>query len=391
MKKKLSSLLFSAVADKEKFLSSSSGVPLFLNYYGGRYTYLDYYLSSLHHAGIEPRFIVAGNYAELVHNYIEAGWDEDKFPILSFYDDSIENPTEAFFSKNVLTMFKNQLTDSVILIKADNPAYFDIRELQDKIKKKDKIIIPEINGQKLSVVVVEKVFLLKVLSVYLGEKIVVSVALDRAFKELHSDSKARIQPIGGHYKKISTLNNYIVAQFDVIKMLGEFNSLFANMPLHGGIVKKGETIIEKGGFVKDSFVSDRCRIKGEINKSVIYPGVEVGSKSKIINSVLLPGVVIGDGVTLIKTVVGPSKGLPQNVKANIGHGCVIGKKKADDGSHADTILNNGYTYISGTALIPPKMNIGANCYIGEYVSKQNFRRVKNISDGRKIMNKKIEK
>jgi len=389
MKKKISSLLFSAVPDKDKFLSSSSGAPLFLNYYGGRFTYLDYYLSSLHHAGISKRFIVAGEYAELVHSYIETGWDEDKFPIFSFYDDS-EKPKEVIFSKTVFNMLKSNLTDTVLLIKADNPAYFDIRELQEKIKKRDKIVIPVIDEQKLPVVVVEKTLFLKAMSVYLGERILVSVAIAKAFKDIFSDAKVNTVEVSGHYKKISNINNYIAAQFDAIKKIDFFNGLFANMPLHGGIGKKGETVIEKGGFIKDSFVSDRCKIKGEVNKSVIYPGVEVGYKSKIINSVLFPGVVIGDGVTLTKTVVGFSKGLPPNVKANIGHGCVIGKKKADVGSGADTILNNGYTYISGTAIIPPKMNIGANCYIGEYVSRQNFKRIKNISDGRKIINKKFE-
>jgi len=382
LKLKLCSLIFSNPLPEQDFLSLGSFGPRFFSYFGGRYTYLDLFLSSLHHAGTFPHLIITNKYAEITHNYMTNTWGDSGWKILPFISEDSNVP----FDKNMHGVLKSQLANWVFFGQADHPFYGDLQPVLAAVKRRTRLIIPVVENKQSSLVLVEKSFLLDVLASLIKKKTPASQVFGIAFQSLLRHSKADKLPIAGYTNIIKNLPQYFTAQFDVLKKREVFNSLFKKMPLHSGIGEKGQALIGSQADFSRSFISDKCVVHGTVHNSILFPGVVVGKGAEVVNSVLFPNVMIGENAKVNKALIDEGTDLPQNIKAHIGRGTKLGKvaTKAVNKTFPE-LFTKGFTYISRNVIIPHSLTIGANCYLEPGTGRSSFRRTKTIADGRNIM------
>ena len=55
--------------------------------------------------------------------------------------------------------------------------------------------------------------------------------------------------------------------------------------------------------VKNSMVSEGSMILGDVENSVIFPGVRIGKGAKVTNAVILPSTVIGDNAVVDYAII----------------------------------------------------------------------------------------
>ena len=55
--------------------------------------------------------------------------------------------------------------------------------------------------------------------------------------------------------------------------------------------------------IKRAFITQGCRIEGEVKNSVLFTGVKIGVGAKVIDSVLMPGVEVEDGAVVTRALV----------------------------------------------------------------------------------------
>lgn len=381
MRIKTCSLIFSSVADPGRFLSLDQDLPPFLRCFGGRFSYLDFYLSTLHHAGTRQHLLITQRYAEETHNYMENTWGEAGWKILPFIPEEGDKP----FDKQMAAVLKQELATWVFLIQADHPCYFDAREITERVSRRHKILVPTIKNKALPCLVVERGVLLDTLGELQKKNIPASAILGASFQVLSKARKAHQVEIHGYYHPINNLDSYISANLEVLKRRDFFDRMFEKVPLQSGIGEKEQAVIAEGGEFYDSMISDSCHVRGTVIRSILFPGVRVGKNARVVDSIVLPGIVVGNGASVVRCLIDRGPDLPQNVRSHIGDNAKVGKETATRANepHGE-LLSRGYTYVAGGALIPRGVSIGANCYIGPGVNRNNFKRTKNVSDGRSL-------
>lgn len=80
--------------------------------------------------------------------------------------------------------------------------------------------------------------------------------------------------------------------------------------------------ISKEARVRSSIVNEGCVVHGDVNRSVLFYGVEVGEGSEITDSVIMPKVKIGKNVKIHKAIVSENM--------IIGDGTTIGGEDQDE-------------------------------------------------------------
>jgi glucose-1-phosphate adenylyltransferase len=108
----------------------------------------------------------------------------------------------------------------------------------------------------------------------------------------------------GYWKDVGTIQSLWDANMDLLKDdtpidLGDKNwriyTVNPNQPAH---------YIAETGSVSSSLVTEGCFIEGEVSRSVLFHGVQVGSGTVISESVIMPNAVIGRQVTIHRAIIG---------------------------------------------------------------------------------------
>jgi glucose-1-phosphate adenylyltransferase len=125
------------------------------------------------------------------------------------------------------------------------------------------------------------------------------------------------------------------------------------------------TLIQPKGRVADSLLADGCIIEGDVQYSVLSPGVQVGRDAIVRGSVILGNTVIHSGAVVSGCVV--------DEDVEIGAGVYIGAGGDLTPNHDEpSLLNNGLTVIGKGAHVPPGIVIGRNCCLEAYVGPEDF-------------------
>ncbi len=99
-------------------------------------------------------------------------------------------------------------------------------------------------------------------------------------------------------------------------------------------------------------ISEGCSIDGEIENSIIFPGVTIKEGAAIRNSILMPGVTVGNHSTIEYTIIAADTVIGSNVCMGA---CAM---PVEPGRHPEiSVIGQGITIADGT-VIPPGAMIG---------------------------------
>ena len=109
----------------------------------------------------------------------------------------------------------------------------------------------------------------------------------------------------GYWKDVGTIESYYKANMDLLsdkKELDIFQDkewrIFSN-----DLVLPPQYIGEKAR-ISNSFISDGCAVFGDVQNSILSPGVIIGEGASVRNSIILPGAEVKPGAFVEKAIIG---------------------------------------------------------------------------------------
>jgi glucose-1-phosphate adenylyltransferase len=144
----------------------------------------------------------------------------------------------------------------------------------------------------------------------------------------------------GYWRDIGTISTYFESHMDLVSISPEFNLYNRLWPIRTGVSFEppakfvfSDQQNARIGIATDSLVSDGCIISGgQINRSVLSPGVRVNSFAHIEQCVLMERVKVGRYARLRRVIVDKDVELPSGIQ--IGFDLAADRKRftvTDDG------------------------------------------------------------
>lgn len=120
---------------------------------------------------------------------------------------------------------------------------------------------------------------------------------------LKNEKKLYAYPFSGYWKDVGTIKSLWEANMDLLSDDPPLNLNDPRWRIYSRNPNEPAGYIGLKGKVRNSIVNEGCIVEGEVSKSVLFYGVEIGEGSVITDSVIMPKVKIGKNVRLHKTIV----------------------------------------------------------------------------------------
>jgi glucose-1-phosphate adenylyltransferase len=108
----------------------------------------------------------------------------------------------------------------------------------------------------------------------------------------------------GYWKDVGTLESFWEANMDILAVNPEFNIYDPNWRIYSVNPTRPPHYLGSGSKVERSIVSEGCMVFGEVQNSVIFPGVYIGRDAKIKDSIIMPHAQIEGNVVIEKAIIG---------------------------------------------------------------------------------------
>lgn len=133
----------------------------------------------------------------------------------------------------------------------------------------------------------------------------------------------------GYWKDVGTIDSLWEANMD---LLDKYNALDLNDPTWKIYTEDGYTLPHYAGpdaDIRRAFITQGCKINGEIKNSVLFTGAKVSTGARIIDSVLMPGVEVGEGACITRALIADG--------VKIGKNAVVGSAGSE---HIELVSKN---------------------------------------------------
>jgi glucose-1-phosphate adenylyltransferase len=188
-------------------------------------------------------------------------------------------------------------------------------------------------------------------------------------------------PFEGYWRDVGTIQAYWEANMDLLKDDPEISpeswGIRPNPESEQIFADRVPARFSAESKVKRSMISAGCVIEGEVENSVLSPGVKVGAGSRVTDSIILHDCVIEEGATVDLAIM--------DKRARVGKGATVGtgdRKDTPNSKYPDH-LYTGISLVGKEADIPPGAVIGRNCIINPWRKPEDFS-VKVIKDGETV-------
>lgn len=108
----------------------------------------------------------------------------------------------------------------------------------------------------------------------------------------------------GYWKDVGTIESYWQANMDLLCPEPSLNLNDTSWRIYSVNPTLPPQYIAQSARVSHSLVNEGCMVLGEVDNSVLFPGVSVGEGSIIKDSIIMPNVKIGANVTIEKAIIG---------------------------------------------------------------------------------------
>jgi glucose-1-phosphate adenylyltransferase len=182
----------------------------------------------------------------------------------------------------------------------------------------------------------------------------------------------------GYWKDVGTIDSYWQANMGLLDDPPEFDLYDPDWVIHTRSEERPPARVLAEARVSRSLVSHGCTIYGTVQRSVLSPGVVVGSGALVRDSILMTDTVIGADAVIERSIL--------DKEVSVGRGAVVGY---GDGSVVNKLepkrLNTGITIVGKRARIPAGVHVGRNCMIDAAVTEADFGGLTVVSSGESII------
>ena len=169
---------------------------------------------------------------------------------------------------------------------------------------------------------------------------------------------------GGYWRDVGTVQAYWQTNMDLLEM--SLLPLFdPEWPIRTKEDERPPAIISATAKVVNSLISNGCVIEGQVENSILSPGVNVLEGALVKDSVIMSDTVITSHSIIDHSIL--DKKIIVESSCHIGYG-----NDFQANQRAPKSLNTGITIVGKKARIPPKVKIGRNCVIGVGADGEDF-------------------
>ena len=161
---------------------------------------------------------------------------------------------------------------------------------------------------------------------------------------------------GGYWLDIGTLGAYYRASLDLLGNRSRLGLYRDRRPVLTVSDDRPPLLVHRSARVSRSLVCNGCVVRGEVENSILSPGVVVEKGARVSNSILFHGTTIRGGAEIRNAIVDKH--------------CVVGRgAKVGAGDHSvpnelqPEYLDFGLTIVGRKTIIPGGSTIGTNCLV----------------------------
>lgn len=123
-------------------------------------------------------------------------------------------------------------------------------------------------------------------------------------KLLNEGQTLMAYPFSGYWKDVGTLESFWEANMDLLADPPEFDLYDPAWRIYSVNPVQPPHYLAATARVSSSIISEGCQIFGEVEHSVVFPGVYIGAGTKVTNSVIMPDAKIEADVVIDKAIIG---------------------------------------------------------------------------------------
>lgn len=189
---------------------------------------------------------------------------------------------------------------------------------------------------------------------------------------VNNNLKVFAYPFKGYWKDVGTIESLWEASMDLLTDYPQLDLYDPDWRIYSVNPTKPPQYISKTAKIRRSLVNEGCRIYGEVDHSVIFPGVYIGEGAVVKNSIIMPNVRIDKKTIVDKAIIGE--------ETIIGEDCNIGCALVPVCNDAYKDRCSGITVIGEHLIIPDNIHINENTVISAEIWDR-FSSVFEIKDG----------
>lgn len=126
----------------------------------------------------------------------------------------------------------------------------------------------------------------------------------------------------GYWKDVGTIDSLWESNMDLISDKDELNMNDPTWKIYTEDSSTQPQYIGPDASINEAYITQGCKINGEIDHSVIFTGVTVETGAKIVDSVLMPGVTVEEGAVVTRALVAND--------VHIGRNAVVGSADSEN-------------------------------------------------------------
>ncbi len=134
----------------------------------------------------------------------------------------------------------------------------------------------------------------------------------------------------GYWKDVGTVESFWEANMDLLSKDSQLDLYDPAWRIYSVNPTRPPHYIAPTAKVQSALISEGSQIFGEVEHSVIFPGVIIGEGAQVIDSVIMPYVMIAPGAVVHKAIICR--------KAVISEGCFIGTEDLSDPTSTITVI-----------------------------------------------------
>ncbi|HET9494204.1 MAG TPA: glucose-1-phosphate adenylyltransferase [Chloroflexia bacterium] len=172
-------------------------------------------------------------------------------------------------------------------------------------------------------------------------------------------------PFTGYWQDVGTVQSYWEAHMALLADPPSFDLYDPSWVVHTVSEERPPAYVRRGSRVTRSLISHGCVIKGQVEHSVLSPGVVVEEGALVRDSIILTGTVIGAGTVVDRAIL--DKDIHTGRNSRIGHGDDMTPNKQHPGR-----LSTGISLVGKRSRLPDNLTVGRNCVVGPDLRPEDF-------------------
>jgi ADP-glucose pyrophosphorylase len=320
---------------------------------------IDLYLGPLIQNGFKQVTIIMDNEMTGAREYLLYGYSAQKLKVMDAKD----------IKRVLLSLLKQKRNERFLILRADGALLMNWYKFFELVSTLQDLNYELITGKdkRIGFLLCETGSVLKLIEEFSTDS---EMTVDGSWVLFKDVLKTDYKPVHFEWRNfwLNTVKEYHNFHISLLRDEGSFIHILSLNPKENP-EKENLAMVEGTGFVKDSYISSSCSVKGYVENSVLFPHVKIGSDARVINSVILSNNYIGEGA-VVQNVVLCENGQLSKVIPNVGEGARIGEDDPSgaNGQYPDYIFG-GITLVGQNVEIPKGFRISRNCYVSSGVDR----------------------